>query len=101
MKNNKGKNVLAYLLTRGPLTVLDCIHYCHTTELRKYVSRFRMNGIPIKDETVSMSNENGKSIFKKYYIDPLYIEGLHEEEGLLDEKVDNLWKSISYTGVEI
>lgn len=64
------KGVLEYLQdNKQGLTVVDCLHLFHTTELRKIVSEIRAAGFPVVDEYVHYKDSEGISHhYKRYYL---------------------------------
>jgi hypothetical protein len=67
---NPQSQVLEYLKAGGGLTVQKCLSLFHTTELRRIVSRLKMEGYLINSHFVKQE----KSRFKFYYLDSSYFK---------------------------
>lgn len=69
MIRNPQREILAYLLAGGRLTVQKASRLFETTELRKIVSRLRRRGQPIEDVMHYDTTRTGRRVqFKEYFI---------------------------------
>jgi len=66
-KKSKANEILNHFLEGGKLTVLTCINKFHTTELRKYIARFRQQGYCIKGVYYTDRNGN-RQVYKTYFL---------------------------------
>ena len=57
--------VRLYLTAGVKLTVASALRYCHTVDLRKYISMLRKEGLDIVSEPTSNGN---KKRFNTYYL---------------------------------
>ena len=65
----KQREILAYFLGGGRLTVQTAFHMFHTTELRKIVSRLRKSGHDIRSKQMSDTSVDGRHVtFNEYYL---------------------------------
>lgn len=63
------RNVLAYLLKGGELTVQTALRKFHTTELRKIVCRLKRKGHDIRTRWVQDATAEGRQIrYKAYFL---------------------------------
>lgn len=63
------RDILAYFLGGGRLTVQRAFLMFHTTELRKIVSRLRKSGHDIRSKQMSDTTVDGRPVtFKEYYL---------------------------------
>ena len=63
------RDILAYLLNGGRLTVNKAISLFHTTELRKVVSRLRREGHAIASVRCYAVTEDGRKVtYNEYFI---------------------------------
>ena len=63
------RDILAYLLNGGRLTVNKAMRLFHTTELRKIVSRLRRAGWTICADRRNDKTEDGRHVtFNEYYL---------------------------------
>lgn len=69
MARNPQREILAYLLKGGRLTVQKAWRMFSTTELRRIVSRLKQKGHPIVDEWKYSETNDGRRVkFKEYYM---------------------------------
>lgn len=69
MVRNPQREILAYLLGGGRLTVQKASRLFETTELRKIVSRLRRLGQPIEDVKHYDTTRTGRRVqFKEYFM---------------------------------
>lgn len=63
------KEILAYLLAGGRLTVNKALALFHTTELRVVISRLRKRGYDIRSDRKSDITSSGRKVmFHEYYL---------------------------------
>lgn len=69
MIRNPQREILAYLLAGGRLTVQKASRMFETTELRKIISRLRRCGHPIGDVELYDTTRIGRRVhFKEYFM---------------------------------
>lgn len=69
MARNPQREILAYLLAGGRLTVQKAIQMFDTTELRRIVSRLKDRGFPVVADKQYGETKTGRRVqFKEYFI---------------------------------
>lgn len=69
MERNPQREILAYLLSGGRLTVQKAARQFETTELRKVISRLRRKGYAIcADKCYDKTRSGRNTQFNEYYI---------------------------------
>lgn len=70
MIRNPQREILAYFLGGGKLTVQKAIRMFETTELRRIVSRLKDRGFPVVAETQYDTTKTGRRVrFNEYYME--------------------------------
>lgn len=70
MARNPQREILAYFLGGGKLTVQKAIRMFETTELRRIVSRLKDRGFPVVAETQYDTTKTGRRVrFNEYYME--------------------------------
>ena len=69
MVRNPQREILAYLMAGGRLTVQKAIQMFDTTELRRIVSRLKDRGFPVIADKQYGETKTGRRVqFKEYFI---------------------------------